>query len=97
VGWHEYKSEWICFEHDGYARQKAIAWWRKRSPDPVPESVERAIEIIEGGGLALTLAIKVRTVAGDPYERIIDYELGQMPEGIPVSEHPEFDPDEIPF
>jgi hypothetical protein len=39
----------------------------------------------------------VRSVAGDPYERIIEYELGPMPEGIPVSEHPEFDPDEIPF
>jgi DNA repair protein RadD len=97
VGWHEYKSEWVCFEHEGYARQKAIAWWRKRSPDPVPDNVERAIEIIEGGGLATTLAIKVRSVAGDPYERIIDYELGPMPEGIPASEHPEFDPDEIPF
>ena len=97
VGWHEYKSEWVCFEHEGYARQKAIAWWRKRSPDPVPDNVERAIEIIEGGGLATTLAIKVRTVAGDPYERIIDYELGPMPEGVPASEHSEFDPDEIPF
>lgn len=97
VGWHEYKSEWVCFEHDGYARQKAIAWWRKRSPDPVPDNVERAIEIIEGGGLATTLAIKVRSVAGDPYERIIDYELGPMPERIPASEHPDFDPDEIPF
>jgi DNA repair protein RadD len=97
VGWHEYKSEWVCFEHEGYARQKAIAWWRKRSPDPVPDNVERAIEIIEGGGLATTLAIKVRTVAGDPYERIIDYELGPMPEGVPASEHSEFDPDELPF
>lgn len=97
VGWHEYKSEWICFEHEGYARQKAIAWWRKRSPDPVPDNVERAIEIIEGGGLAPTLAIKVRSVAGDPYERIIDYELGPMPEGIPTNERPEFDLDEIPF
>ncbi|MCY3008121.1 MAG: DEAD/DEAH box helicase family protein [Planctomycetota bacterium] len=97
VGWHDYKSEWVCFEHDGYARQKAIAWWRKRSPDPVPDSVERAIEIIDGGGLATTLAIKVRSVAGDPYERIIDYELGPMPEGVPASEHLEFDPDEIPF
>ena len=97
VGWHEYKSEWVCFEHEGYARQKAIAWWRKRSPDPVPDSVERAIEIINGGGLATTIAIKVRSVAGDPYERIIDYELGPMPEGVPASEHSEFDPDEIPF
>lgn len=97
VGWHEYKSEWVCFEHEGYARQKAVAWWRKRSPDPVPDSVERAIEVINGGGLATTIAIKVRSVAGDPYERIIDYELGPMPEGVPASDHSEFDPDEIPF
>lgn len=97
VGWHDYKSEWVCFEHEGYARQKAIAWWRRRSPDPVPESVERAIEIIEGGGLAPALGITVRAVAGDPYERIIDYELGPMPEAIPASDLLDYDPDEIPF
>lgn len=97
VGWHDYKSEWVCFEHEGYARQKAVAWWRRRSPDPVPESVERAIEIIEGGGLAPTLGISVRAVAGDPYERIIDYELGPMPEAIPTSDLLDYDPDEIPF
>jgi DNA repair protein RadD len=97
VGWHDYKSEWVCFEHEGYARQKAVAWWRRRSPDPVPESVERAIEIIEGGGLGPTLGITVRAVAGDPYERIIDYELGPMPEAIPASDLLDYDPDEIPF
>lgn len=97
VGWHEYKSEWICLEHDGYARQKAVAWWRQRSPDPVPDSVERAIEIIEGGGLAPTLGITVRAVAGEPYDRIIDYELGPLPEAIPAHECTDFDPGEIPF
>lgn len=97
VGWHEYKSEWVCFEHEGYARQKAIAWWRRRSPDPVPDTAQRAAEIIEGGGLAPTLGITVRTVAGDPYERVIDYELGPVPEAMPASELGNYDPDEIPF
>ena len=23
--------EWVCFEHTGYARQKAVAWWRQRA------------------------------------------------------------------
>jgi DNA repair protein RadD len=37
-------SEWVCFEHPGYARQKATDWWRKRAPDlPVPLSVDEAI------------------------------------------------------
>ena len=52
VGWHEYKSEWVCFEHSGYARQKAIAWWQRRSPDPVPPTVERAVELAQCGALA---------------------------------------------
>jgi DNA repair protein RadD len=37
-------SEWVCIEHQGYARQKAADWWRKRAPDvPVPLSVQEAI------------------------------------------------------
>ena len=37
-------SEWVCFEHQGYARQKAAEWWRKRAPGlPVPLSVDEAI------------------------------------------------------
>ena len=37
-------SEWVCFEHQGYARQKATDWWRKRAPGlPVPLSVDEAI------------------------------------------------------
>lgn len=37
-------SEWVCFEHKGYARQKAADWWRKRAPGlPVPLSVNEAI------------------------------------------------------
>jgi len=34
VGWRTRKSEWICFEHSGYARQHTVAWWKQRSPDP---------------------------------------------------------------
>jgi DNA repair protein RadD len=97
VGWHQYKSEWVCFEHEGYARQKAVAWWKRHSPDPVPDTAERAVEIAEAGGVAATLGITVRTVTGDDFERITDYELGPMPEPIPAGELDPDDPDEIPF
>jgi DNA repair protein RadD len=96
VGWHDYKSEWVCLEHEGYARSKAVAWWRRRSPDPVPDSAERAVEIAEGGGLAPTQSITVRAVAGEPYERIIDYELGPVPEPIAVGQL-EDDEEDCPF
>ena len=97
VGWHDYKSEWVCFEHDGYARQKAIAWWRKRSDDPVPDTVDRAIEIIEGGGLAKTIEITVRSVAGEQFERIIDYKIGPIPDAIGISDRSDIDLEDAPF
>lgn len=37
-------SEWICFEHGGYARRKAEAWWRRRSSAPIPATVGEAAE-----------------------------------------------------
>jgi DNA repair protein RadD len=99
IGWHEYKSEWVCFEHIGFARQKAVAWWKRRSPDPVPTSAERAVELAQNGALATTLSITVRSVAGEPYDRITDYELGSVPEPMPaeVLEFHQEAPDEIPF
>jgi DNA repair protein RadD len=97
VGWHQYKSEWICFEHEGYARQKAVAWWRRHSPDPVPNTAERAVEIAQGGGVAATHGITVRTVTGDEFERITDYELGPLPEPVASDPYCGYDPDEIPF
>lgn len=37
-------SEWVCIEHQGYARQKAADWWCKRAPGcPVPLTVAEAI------------------------------------------------------
>lgn len=35
--------EWICVEHSGMARAKALRWWQVRSGDACPRSVEEAI------------------------------------------------------
>lgn len=41
--------EWVCFEHSGYARQKAVAWWMERAgtapPDSVAEALARIAEV----------------------------------------------------
>lgn len=95
IGWYSRKSEWICIEHRGYARRKAEAWWRLRSPDPVPATAEEAVALANSGSLASTKKITVRAIAGDPYERIIDYELGPVPE--PVAAGCSYYTDEIPF
>jgi len=97
LGLDRWQSEFICFEHTGYARQKAIQWWRRRSPDPVPDTAQRAVEIAEGGGVAFTEKIRVRSVAGEKYDRIVGYELGPMPKPVPLHEAMGYDESEIPF
>ncbi|MCC7407230.1 MAG: DEAD/DEAH box helicase family protein [Phycisphaeraceae bacterium] len=111
VGFNYYRSEWVCFEHapGNYARMKAEAWWRQRSNLPVPASAEEAVELAQSGALADTLAITVRHVAGEKYERIVDYRLGPKPAGGDgngtcewdrASVEPDYVPvadDEVPF
>lgn len=79
VGFNDFKSEWICIEHDGYARQKAMAWWKRRSPEPMPDSAEGAVALAQAGRLAPTLEITVRSVTGEDYDRIVGYRLGDTP------------------
>jgi DNA repair protein RadD len=102
IAFNEYVSEWVCFEHEGFARRKAEAWWRQRSFDPIPDSAERAVELIEAGALAPTLSITVEHRPGDPFDRVVAHQLGQKPP--PLDEHSEppevaypFPDDEVPF
>jgi DNA repair protein RadD len=96
VGWNDYKSEWICFEHDGYARQKAMHWWRRRSKEPVPETAEEAVAVAQNGRLAPTREITIRTMTGDEFDRIVGYELGDIPLPLEDKDLPE-DALDFPF
>ncbi|MDW8263880.1 MAG: hypothetical protein RMJ52_00965 [Gemmataceae bacterium] len=89
VGWHLVKSEWVCFEHTGYARAKAVEWWRRRSHERVPETAEEAVALARAGRLAETRSITVRSVSGEDYDRIIGYELGEVPPPVDESNLPE--------
>ena len=79
IGWQRDQSEWICFEHTGFARAKAESWWRERSDAPVPETAEEAVRLAEQGALAKTRAITVRSVSGEKYDRVTGYDLDEKP------------------
>ena len=52
-------SEWVCFEHTGFPREKAVGWWQRRAPGvPAPASVEQARQHLEA--LRAPSAIQVR-------------------------------------
>jgi len=93
VGFNDYKSEWTCFEHDGWARQKAVAWWKARSNDPVPATAQHAVDIAEAGGVALTESILVRSVTGERFDRIVSYRLGEKPKATEIEAPQPFDDD----
>ena len=103
VGWNEWKSEWVCPEHTGYARAKFEAWWRARSNEPLPDTAMDAVLLASGGALALTTQITVRSVTGEKFDRIIAHELGPKPPRIDgdyeESSLPDYSwaGDEIPF
>jgi len=103
VGWNEHKSEWVCPEHTGYAREKFKAWWRARSNELVPDTARDAAILASAGALAPTTQITVRSVTGEKYDRIIAHNLGQITPRR-ISDHddsnlPDYEwaGDEIPF
>ena len=65
-------SEWLCFEHHGYPRQKAMQWWVLRAPgtmipSTVAEAVSRSRELTEPTAITINASLK--------YPEIIDYEF----------------------
>ncbi len=105
LGLGHWQSEWICLEHTGYARAKAEDWWRTRSDEPVPATIEQAIALAEAGALAQTLKITVRSISGQKFDRIIQYVIGPKPQLLDGGQEkndgnlPEYTwaGDEIPF
>jgi len=89
VGFQRFRREWICFEHEGYARAKAEQWWRARSSEAVPSTVDEALDLAEMGALCQTLAVTVEKRAGEKFDRVVSHELGPRPprveseEGLP--------------
>jgi DNA repair protein RadD len=52
-------SEWVCFEHTGFPRDKALSWWRRRAGNlPPPMTVNEALA--QQHHLRRPIAIQVR-------------------------------------
>jgi len=61
-------SEWVCFEHTGFARTKACLWWQARSIADVPDSVEESLSLLKRG--ACRTPLQLITVRDGKYTRI---------------------------
>lgn len=76
----QWLPEFVCLEHKGYARRKAVLWWNKRSRAPVPDTAEEAVQLAHSGALAFVEMITVRRDPQKKYPEIIGHELGPIPE-----------------
>ena len=81
VGFNEFKSEWVCPEHTGYARGKFEKWWHERAAlgCPMPRSAREAVSLANEGLLAAPESITVKTIAGERFERITGWRLKEHP------------------
>ena len=80
-GFDEFKSEWVCPEHTGYARDKFLKWWRERAAlgCPIPSTAREAVSLANQGLLAAPERITVRSVAGEKFDRITRWVLKDRP------------------
>lgn len=72
-------SEWVCFEHEGFARRKACQWWLNRAEPPAPTTVEQAMERI--GEVKKPKAVEV--VRDGKYVRVTRAIWSQAEEATP--------------
>ena len=81
VGFNEFKSEWVCPEHTGYARGKFKKWWHERAAlgCPMPRSAREAVSLANEGLLAAPESITVKTIAGERFERVTGFRLKERP------------------
>jgi DNA repair protein RadD len=81
IGFHQFKSEWVCPEHSGYARNKFVKWWKERCAlgCPVPMTTGEAVDMAQNGLLAPVTAIKVKSVSGEKFDRIAAWTFGERP------------------
>jgi DNA repair protein RadD len=77
-------SEWVCLEHSGFARTKAMLWWQARSKasltaDGVSMSViDSAIDLYHRGAVAVSHHLTAKK--DGHFWRILSHELDPIPE-----------------
>jgi len=76
--WHPIATDWVCVEHDGYARQKAEEWWRTHftGAGPCPDSVEAAMQMQEYHRPIEA----IWTIPDGKYQKITKYRFGKVRE-----------------
>lgn len=66
-------SEWVCIEHDGMARAKALRWWQARTQDKCPRTVEEALPL----AWKLPTPAEILVDETDKYPEILEHRFNE--------------------
>jgi len=66
-------SDYVCFpdQYSGYAVERAEAWWRERTSEPFPASMEEAFFLAD----TLAKPKRIKVVREGKYSKIVDYDF----------------------
>jgi DNA repair protein RadD len=91
-------SEWVCFNHIGYARQKAENWWMRREQKSMPSGTQEALEWLEF--YDIDEPVKIATRKNGKYTEVKDYEFNRTQRHQEASGQPsqadQFDTSKLP-
>lgn len=68
-------SEWVCFSHVGYARQKAENWWMRRERKSMPSGTQEALEWLEF--YDIEEPVRIATRKNGKYTEVKEYEFNR--------------------
>lgn len=68
-------SEWVCFNHVGYARQKAENWWMRREKKSMPSNTQDALEWLTF--YEIEEPVRIATRKNGKYTEVKDYEFNR--------------------
>jgi hypothetical protein len=96
-------SEWVCFEHGGFARIKAVKWWEARSTHDVPQTIDDAVSYLDRH--VARVPASLTTQADGKFSRIVSVEFKDArPDEsewsqvvVDGDEYQYFHDDEVPF
>lgn len=84
--WDSY-SQWICFEHSGFARDKAVTWWRRMGgKQPIPSTVTEALARVD---LEIGEIISIVVRKSGQYPEVITVKLSGEPHVGPSRVQPD--------
>ena len=78
LGYRRLAQEWICFEHQGFARQKAVQWWAQRDSDPPPDTIDEAIQRAEAEDFPIPS--EIATQPDGRWSRVVAVKLPSAPQ-----------------